>query len=104
MNYFSIVISLLRDRKEFLAEVYDGVRLKTKMAALLISSSCFFTIYGAIIGSFRSLPQVASSAIKLPALYLITLVICLPTLYIFNALFGSKDCGFNKTESLRRMC
>lgn len=91
MNYFSTVISLLRDRKEFLAEIYDGVGLKTKMAALLISSSCFFAIYGAIIGSFHSLPQVASSAIKLPALYLITLVICLPTLYIFNALFGSKQ-------------
>ena len=91
MNYFSTVISLLRDRKEFLAEIYDGVGLKTKMAALLISSSCFFAIYGAIIGSYHSLPQVASSAIKLPALYLITLVICLPTLYIFNALFGSKQ-------------
>ncbi len=35
--------------------------------------------------------QVASSAIKLPALYLITLVICLPALYIFNVLFGSKQ-------------
>lgn len=91
MNYFSSVISLLRDRKEFLAEIYDGVGLKTKMAALLISSSCFFAVYGAIIGSFHSLPQVASSAIKLPALYLITLLICLPTLYIFNALFGSKQ-------------
>ncbi|HEY9882479.1 MAG TPA: hypothetical protein V6C98_02605 [Thermosynechococcaceae cyanobacterium] len=91
MNYFSTVISLLRDRKEFLAEIYDGVGLKTKMAALLISSSCFFALYGAIIGSYHSLPQVASSAIKLPALYLITLVICLPTLYIFNALFGSKQ-------------
>jgi hypothetical protein len=91
MNYFSTVISLLRDRKEFLAEIYDGVGLKTKMAALLISSSCFFALYGAIIGSYHSLPQVASSAIQLPALYLITLVICLPTLYIFNALFGSKQ-------------
>ncbi|XHX80728.1 MAG: hypothetical protein RBJ76_12585 [Stenomitos frigidus ULC029] len=91
MNYFSTVISLLRDRKEFLAEIYDGVGLKTKIAALLISSSCFFALYGAIIGSYHSLPQVASSAIKLPALYLITLVICLPTLYIFNALFGSKQ-------------
>ncbi|MBD2101826.1 hypothetical protein [Leptolyngbya sp. FACHB-261] len=91
MNYFSTVISLLRDRKEFLAEIYDGVGLKTKMAALLISSSCFFAIYGAIIGSYHSLPQAASSAIKLPALYLITLVICLPTLYIFNVLFGSKQ-------------
>ena len=91
MNYFSTVISLLRDRKDFLAEIYDGIGLKSKMTALLISSSCFFAVYGAIIGAFHGLPQVASSAIKLPALYLLTLLICLPTLYIFNALFGSKQ-------------
>lgn len=91
MNYFSTVISLLRDRKDFLTEIYDGIGLKSKMTALLISSSCFFALYGAIIGAFHSLPQVASSAIKLPALYLLTLIICLPTLYIFNALFGSKQ-------------
>ncbi len=91
MNYFSTVISLLRDRKEFLEEIYQGIGLKSKMTALLISSSCFFALYGAIIGAFHSFPQVASSAIKLPALYLITLLVCLPTLYIFNALFGSKQ-------------
>lgn len=91
MNYFSTVIILLRDRKEFLEEIYQGIGLKSKIAALLISSSCFFALYGAIVGAFHSLPQVASSAIKLPALYLITLLICLPTLYIFNALFGSKQ-------------
>ncbi|PSB25538.1 hypothetical protein [Stenomitos frigidus] len=91
MNYFSTVIALLRDRKDFLAEIYEGIGLKSKITALLVSSSCFFAIYGAIIGAFHSAPQVASSAIKLPALYLLTLLICLPTLYIFNALFGSKQ-------------
>ncbi|MCY7392832.1 MAG: hypothetical protein LH647_15505, partial [Leptolyngbyaceae cyanobacterium CAN_BIN12] len=58
--------------------------------ALMISSFCFFAIYGAIIGMFHSPLQALASAIKLPALYLITLLVCLPTLYIFNALFGSK--------------
>jgi len=91
MNYFSTVISLLRDRKEFLEEIYQGIRLKSKTTSLLISSSCFFAIYGGIIGAFHSPLQVISSAIKLSALYLITLLICLPTLYIFNVLFGSKQ-------------
>lgn len=91
MNYFSTVISLLRERKEFLEEIHQGISLKTKIASLLISSSCFFAIYGAIIGAFHSPLQIISSAIKLPALYLITLLICLPTLYIFNTVFGSKQ-------------
>jgi len=91
MNYFSTVISLLRDRDEFLSEIHQGVRLKSKMTALMISSFCFFSLYGAIVGAFHSPLQVLSSAIKLPALYLITLIVCLPTLYIFNVLFGAKQ-------------
>lgn len=91
MNYFSTVIFLLRDRKEFLEEIYQGIKLKSKITALLISSSCFFALYGAIIGAFHSPLQALSSAIKLPALYLITLIVCLPTLYILNVLFGSKQ-------------
>lgn len=91
INYFSTVISLLRDRQEFLAEIYQGVKLPSKISSLMISSFCFFAIYGAIIGAFHSPLQILSSAIKLPALYLITLLVCLPTLYIFNVLFGSKQ-------------
>ena len=91
MNYFSTVISLLRDRNEFLEEIHNGVKLKSKISALMISSFCFFAVYGAIIGTFHSPLQAASSAIKLPALYLITLLVCLPTLCIFNVLFGAKQ-------------
>lgn len=91
MNYFSTVVSLLRDRNDFLLEIQEGVKLRSKISALMISSFCFFAIYGAIIGSFHSPLQALSSAIKLPTLYLITLLVCLPTLYIFNVLFGSKQ-------------
>jgi hypothetical protein len=91
MNYFSTIISLLRDRKDFLAEIQDSVKLKSKISSLMISSFCFFALYGAIVGSFHSPLQAVSSAIKLPTLYLITLLVCLPTLYIFNVLFGSKQ-------------
>ena len=91
MNYFSSVVTLLRDRQSFLEEIHEGVKLKSKITALMLSSFCFFAVYGAIIGTFHSPLQMLSSAIKLPALYLITLLVCLPTLYIFNALFGSKQ-------------
>ncbi len=91
MNYFSTVGLLLRDRKNFLEEIHDSVKLKSKISALMISSFCFFALYGAIIGTFHSPLQALASAIKLPALYLITLLVCLPTLYIFNTLFGSKQ-------------
>lgn len=90
MNYFLVLITLLRDRKEFIDEVRQEIRLNSKITSLLISSSLLFAIYGAVIGAFAGPLQALSSAAKLPALYLITLVICLPTLYFFNIIFGSK--------------
>jgi len=54
-------------------------------------------IYGACMGTFALLRpdhpefmQMAASAIKTPALFLITLVITFPSLYVFNALVGSR--------------
>lgn len=90
MKHFAVLITLLRDRKKFLTEIRQNVKVERKITSLLIASSAFFAVYGAIIGASSSWQQVISSAIKLPALYLITLLICLPTLYFFDILFGSK--------------
>lgn len=89
MKHFAVLIALLRDRKTFLEEIRRGIKVESKIASLLIASSVFFAIYGAIIGASSTWLQVISSAIKLPALYLITLSICLPTLFFFDILFGS---------------
>ena len=89
-RYFSVLIGLLRDRASFLEEIRSGLKLETKSTALLLCSSIFFAVYGGIIGSSHSWMQALSSAVKLPALYLITLIICFPTLYFFNILFGSR--------------
>lgn len=90
MNHFSALVGLLRDRKTFLEEVRSSTKLESKIVSLLITSSFFFAVYGAILGAYSGSVQILSSAIKLPALYLLTLLICLPTLYFFDILFGSK--------------
>lgn len=89
MRHFAVLITLLRDRQNFVEEIRKNVKIESKIVSLLISSSIFFAIYGAIIGTSSSWLQAVSSAIKLPALYLITLIICLPTLFFFDILFGS---------------
>ncbi|MGL5808158.1 MAG: actin-binding WH2 domain-containing protein [Xenococcaceae cyanobacterium] len=90
MNYFEILMQLLRDRQNFLLEIDRGLKLDKKSISLLVCSSLFLAFYGAIIGSFSSWLQMLSSAIKLPALYLLTMIICLPTLYFFDIISGSK--------------
>lgn len=99
MKHFAVLIALLRDRQNFVEEIRKNVKIETKIVSLLISSSIFFAIYGAIIGTSSGWLQAVSSAIKLPALYLITLVICLPTLFFFDILFGSA-LGFSQYAAL----
>lgn len=90
VKYFAVLIELLRERQIFLEEIRQGVRLQSKIISLLVCSSLFIAMYGGIIGAYHSWMQALSSAVKLPALYLITLLICLPTLFFANIIFGSK--------------
>lgn len=90
MNHFSVLIKLLQDWQAFQEEIHKGFKLDNKIVSLMISSAVFFGIYGAIVGSSHSWMQAISSFFKLPALYLLTLLICFPTLYIFSVIFGSQ--------------
>jgi hypothetical protein len=90
MEAFTVIEHILRNRKSFFDEIQANNEISTKIHDMLISSIAFFALYGAVMGSSNSALQALTSAIKLPILFLITLVICLPTLYFFNLLFGSK--------------
>lgn len=92
MKGMAIVEMILRNRQRFFVEIRDGVELGRKMRAMLLSSVVFLAIYGAVMGSTQgTVWQVLSSAFKLPLLFLATLVVCSPTLYFFNLVFGSSQ-------------
>lgn len=88
---FSIVEKILRNRYAFFEEIREGIGLREKMRAMLISSITFFAIYGAVMGSTHSLWQTLSSGVKLPILFIATLFVCVPSLYFFSLLFGSNQ-------------
>ena len=91
MLNLTIIESILRDRQTFFSEIRQGQGLKEKMQAMLISSIAFLALYGAVMGSTHSLWQVLSSGVKLPLLFLASLIVCAPTLYFFNLIFGARQ-------------
>ncbi|RIK41804.1 MAG: actin-binding WH2 domain-containing protein [Chloroflexi bacterium] len=91
VRQLGVAEAILRARAHFFDEIRKRVDLPAKIRAMIVASVAFLALYGAVIGSSLSPLQALSSAIKLPALFLITSLICLPTLYFFNALFGSKQ-------------
>lgn len=90
MNPFIVAEQILRNRTEFFAEIREQVQLGQKLSAMLASSFVSLALYGFVMGLNRNLLQALSSALKLPVLFLLTLMICTPSLHILNLLFGSK--------------
>ncbi len=88
---FAVVETILRQRQQFFDEIREGINVAEKTRAMFVSSAAFLAVYGAVLGSTHSLIQALSSAVKLPLLFLITLIICIPALYIFSVLFGSNQ-------------
>ncbi len=57
---------------------------------MLTSSVVSLAIFGLVLGASNGFWQALSSMVKLPMLFLATLAICLPTLYLFNLVFGAR--------------
>lgn len=85
-----IIERLLRDRESVWRQIKAEYNMNTLILHMLISSAFALACYGAVMGYSKELLQALSSAIKLPILFLLTLAICLPTLYLFNLVFGAR--------------
>ena len=81
---------ILRDRQGIWRQVVEDRQLTKLTGQMLVSSVIALACYGAVLGSFHSVLMALTSAVKLPLLFLVTLAICLPTLYLFNLVFGAR--------------
>lgn len=89
-NSIVIVERILRDRGGIWQQIITQRSLPTLLRQMLVSSVVSLACYGAVLGSSKGWLQALSSTVKLPVLFLATLAICLPTLYLFNLVFGAR--------------
>ena len=85
-----IIERILRDRAGIWRQIVEERDLRELIVQMLSSSAISLALYGAVLGASYGWQQSLSSLIKLPLLFLATLAICLPTLYLFNLVFGSR--------------
>ena len=85
-----VIERILRNREDIWQQISNEYRLTELIIQMLISSSFALACYGIVLGASNSLLQALVSAVKLPILFLLTLAICLPTLYLFNLVFGAR--------------
>ncbi len=87
---------ILRGEKTRVADLQEG-SIRIPVGGLSILIVLLGMIYGACMGTFAlfrddgpSIEQLIASTVKVPLLFLLTLIITFPSLYVFNALVGSR--------------
>jgi len=105
-GYLDLLDGILRRREEFFSEIFESQNLRARLRAFVLTIVCLSFVYGATMGasSFtigfqRGLEQMLSSGVKVPALYLLTVLISFPALFIILVLMGSK-LSFTQSLSL----
>jgi hypothetical protein len=91
MKNFAVIESILRNRLQFFTEVREGVGLPDKIRAMFISASLSWPSTARSWDRRTAWRRCSARAAKLPVLFLATMIICAPSLYFFNVLFGSKQ-------------
>jgi len=90
---------ILRHREEHFARLFDDKDVPKQIMLLVSIIALLSALYGLMMGALNGFPQMASSAAKVPILYLLTLTVCYPVLYVVNVILGSR-LGFLQTLAL----
>jgi hypothetical protein len=85
-----IIERILRDREGMWDQIIAERDLPKLILRMLLCSAISLAAYGAVLGASNGWLQALVSTVKLPLLFLATLAICLPTLYLFNLVFGAR--------------
>src|SRR5688500_2745646 len=86
-----IIERFLREREAVWRQIKLEYRINDLLRQMLSSSALALGGYGLVMGASQGrVDQIIASAVKLPVLFLLTLAICLPTLYLFNLLLGGR--------------
>src|SRR5256886_6348035 len=89
-NGLLVIERILRDREGIWEQIIEERELRGLAGQMLASSAASLAVYGLVLGASNGFAQALSSLVKLPLLFLATLAICLPTLYLFNLVFGAR--------------
>ncbi len=81
---------ILRAQTALFEQIHTQQQLPRIIASMSVLCAILSSIYGLTMGMNHSIGQTISAAIKLPILFTLTAIICIPSLYTFNVLLGQR--------------
>ncbi|MCL4176421.1 MAG: YIP1 family protein [Verrucomicrobia bacterium] len=105
-SFWGLLDRLLRRRDDFFEEIFAARRIGERIRWYLVAIVLLSGFYGLTMGGVgitedtqRALLQMVTSAVKVPLLYVCSVAICFPVLYIVLVLMGAR-LSFMQTLSL----
>jgi len=89
-GFGAFLSQILSDRERFYAEVTADDALGAKLRYATVTLIALLALYGASAGAYAGPLQAISAAVKLPVLFLGTLLICFPGFFVVQVLVGSR--------------
>lgn len=87
---FGVVERILRDRVSYYGDIHCQADLTTTSKGLLTAIVLGLGVFGSTFGLAGGNVRALQSMVKLPVVVLLSGAVCLPTLYYFSVLFGSR--------------
>lgn len=89
-GYQGFLLALLSERERFFEEVVQGEGLGRKLRYAVWTMLGLGAFYGLLAGAYSGWAQAVSAAVKLPVLFVATLVVCFPVFFVVQVLMGSR--------------
>ena len=86
----SVASAVLKEQGAIVRDVAQGKNLVGYVSGLALCTILMAAFYGAVIGLYQPGMQTLFAAVKMPLIILGTALMCTPTFFVFNAIFGSK--------------
>ncbi len=97
IGILTMLDGILRNQESFFEDIFEGRNLKYFLKWFFMAIFGLMALYGFSMGSagFRNgltqgFMQTVSSGVKVPMLYLLSILVCYPVLYFIVVLMGSK--------------
>ncbi|MDX9971593.1 MAG: actin-binding WH2 domain-containing protein [FCB group bacterium] len=96
---FAYLDGILRHREGYFTDIFENRRIWRHLFLLLGIIVVLSGFYGLVMGASSDWRQMLASAVKIPVLYLLTVAVCYPVLYVVIVIMGSR-LGFLQTLTL----
>ena len=80
----------LQDNEALYQEITDPKGAVQRVFSQVLTLSFYAFLYGVVMGSYNGVAQAIAAGVKVPVLFILSLLICFPAFYIIQTILGSK--------------